>query len=99
MVVRFQRLFTVIDGVSLEPVTILIECFRDSSGIYRFAVKSLRGEYSKPQEFEENLDHAINSAERGGKMVWSFLALTLPGFRQLTEEMKGALNASKEAKG
>lgn len=99
LVVGFQKLFTAVDGVNLEPITILVEGFKDSSGRQRFAVKSLYGEYSTTQEFEENLDHAINSAERGSKRMWSFLPFMLPGFRQLAQALNEALKASEEADG
>jgi len=96
LVARFQKLFTAVDGVNLEPITILVEGFRDSSGRQRFAVKSLYGEYSTTQEFEENLDHAINSAERGSKRMWSFLPFMLPGFRLLVDALNEVLAASGE---
>jgi len=94
MVERFQKILN-IDAETLKKVTIVIDGYKTSGEIYKFALKGLSGKYETIQEFEETLDHYINEDARKGNALHFFIPFTMQEFRELTDTLHEAQPASR----
>jgi len=92
---RFQKVLN-IDAGTRKKVTIIIDGYKTSGETYKFALKGLSGKYETIQEFEETLDHYITEEARKGNSLHFFIPFTMQEFRELTDTINEALQASEE---
>lgn len=88
MVLRYSKLFTIISAISLEPVTILVECIK-TDGFLGVSIESIEGEYSSRDDFD-------NASGIGEDKIHNFLPMKLPDAHTLVEVLNEALAASEE---
>ena len=89
MVLRYSKIFTIIGAITLEPVTILVECIK-AEGFLGISIESLEGEYSSLDDFDK-------ASGIGEDKIHNFLPLKLPDARMLVDSLNEALAASEEA--
>ena len=89
MVVKYSNLFTAIDPINNELVTILVE-YVEAENFQGIAVQSLEGEYGAVDEFMWVNDHQGNPGK-----IWSLLPLRLSDTRLLVDALSEALRASE----
>jgi len=87
MVVKYSNLFTAINPINHEPVTILVERI-EAEGFQAVHIESLEGEYPSTEDFERERD------ARNGK-IYTFLPLMPSDARRLVEALTEALPASE----
>uniref|UniRef100_A0A6M3M587 Uncharacterized protein n=1 Tax=viral metagenome TaxID=1070528 RepID=A0A6M3M587_9ZZZZ len=88
MVLRYSKLFTVTGAITLEPVTIRVECIK-AEGFLGVSIESLEGEYSSPDDFDK-------ASGIGEDKIHNFLPMKLPDARMLVDALNEALEASEE---
>ena len=88
MVVKYSKFFTVTGAITLEPVTIRVECIK-AEGFLGISIESLEGEYSSPDDFNK-------ASGIGEDKIHNFLPMRLPDAHKLLDALKEALTASEE---
>jgi len=89
MVLRYSKIFTIIGAITLEPVTILVECIK-AEGFLGISIESIEGEYSSRDDFDK-------ASGIGEDKIHNFLPMKLPDAKKLVETLNEALAASEEA--
>lgn len=86
MTIKYDKIFTTIDGNGNEPLTILVKSIipRDRENLV--VIRTLEGKYETQEEFN---DAAHSQLRRS-------IALMLPGTHQLVDVLNEALVASEE---
>jgi hypothetical protein len=101
MVVKSSNLFTTINPINHEPVTILVERIEaeDFRGV---SIESLEGEYDSTEEFGKAARHVFDVSKKGSPhmsgddvKIYTFLTLPIHDVRQLVDALSGALQASE----
>ena len=87
--VKYSKFFTVTGAITLEPVTIRVECIK-AEGFLGISIESLEGEYSSLDDFD-------NASGIGEDKIHNFLPMKLPDARILVDALNEALAASEEA--
>ena len=89
MAVKYSKFFTVTGAITLEPVTIRVECIK-AEGFLGISIESLEGEYSSIDDFN-------NASGIGEDKIHNFLPMRLPDAHKLVDALKEALKASEDA--
>ncbi|MBA7685891.1 hypothetical protein ES703_94322 [subsurface metagenome] len=86
MVIKYDKMFTAIDGSICEPITVLVKSIipRDRENLV--VIRTLEGEYETQEEFN---DAAHSQLHRS-------ITLMLPDAHRLAETLNEALAASEE---
>jgi len=102
MVLKYSKLFTMIEGLTREPVTILVEAIETIDGDNLIGIKTLQGEYGSARDFEESIDYTIGRWERGDistrkeVKMWTLLTFMLPEANRLVDSLNEALQVYEE---
>ncbi len=86
MVIKYDKMFTVIDGNGHEPLTIIVKSIipRDRENLV--VIRTLEGEYETQEEFNDASHSQLRSS----------ITLMLPDAHRLAETLNDALSASEE---
>lgn len=102
MVLRYSKLFTMVEGKTHGPVTILVESKENMDEDPLVSIKTLQGEYGSARDFEASIDYTIERWERGDistrkeVKMWTLLSFMLPEASRLVEALNEAITASGE---
>lgn len=102
MVLRYSKLFTVLGGITSEPVTVLVESKETIDGDRLVSIRTLEGEYGSARDFEASMDYTIGRWERGDistrkeVKMWTLLHFMLPEVKRLVDAICEAIEASEE---
>lgn len=86
MVLRYSKIFTIIGAITLEPVTILVECIK-SEGFLGVSIESIEGEYLSRDDFDK-------ASGIGEDKIHNFLPMKLPDAQMLVDSLNEALAAA-----
>lgn len=89
MVLKYDKLFMMVDPLNHEAVTVLVE-YVETKEFQAIAIRSLEGEY-------ESTDEYMRARSQGNPfdISSSLLPLTLSGAQRLVDALSGALQAAQ----
>ena len=102
MAITYSKLFTVTDGITHEPFTILVEIFTPIGGETLVVIKTLEGEYETREEFDDAREYTIKGLEKGytrdkdDLKLFGSMTLKISGTRSLIKSLIEALKAYEE---
>ncbi len=102
MAITYSKIFTVIEAITHEPFTILVESFTPIGGETLVVIKTLEGEYDTREEFDAAREYTIKGWERGytrdkeDVKLCSSMALMIQGTRFLFDSLREVLEFYEE---
>ena len=90
MVVKYSKLFTMTGAITLEPVTIRVECV-EAEGFRGISIESIEGEYSSSKEFDKASGITLEETKVGADKIYNFLPMMLPEAQRLMDALTEAI--------
>ena len=97
-----SKIFTTTDAIKNEPFTALVETINPKDGKTFVVIEALEGGYKTREKFMDARENTIQGWEKGSTpdkgqpMLYSSIAMMVPGAHKLVDALNEVLAASEE---